>query len=183
MLDEPRHRAARPGILAERDELVVVDRRAARPRWSSRAGRRRPRHRCPASTRARSPRLGDRAELRSGSSVSSETLTAASPAARSGTASSASRWPFVVITTCSMPGDARDRGERARRCPWRTVGSPPVSRILRTPSRANTRHDPLDLLERQHRRARLRTSMRSPSSPACSTSNGSCSGPSPRSRR
>jgi hypothetical protein len=64
-------------------------------------------------------------------------LIADTPAAASGAASSRSRWPFDVITTCSMPGSRAIRPASST-IPLRTVGSPPVNRTLRTPSRANS---------------------------------------------
>ena len=90
----------------------------------------------PASTRARSPRPVSAWNLPA-SSVSIEMLIADTPAAASGAASSPRRWPFDVITTCSIPGSAAIRCASST-MPLRTVGSPPVNRILRTPSRANT---------------------------------------------
>ena len=85
-------------------------------------------------------------------SVSRLMLIRRSPAWRNGSASWRSVAPLVVIAT-STPRAARRSTSRGRR--WRTVGSPPVSRIESTPVALD--HQPgqaLDLLERQHLAAR-----------------------------
>ncbi len=74
----------------------------------------------------------------SGTSVSSDTLSEPSPASRSGPTSSSSRWPFVVSATSSIPGVAAASATISTTS-LRSVGSPPVSRIRRTPTEANSR--------------------------------------------
>ena len=60
----------------------------------------------PARTRSSRAARPEIPGSRSGASVSSETLSAPSPASASGPTSSASRWPLVVSATSSMPGVA-----------------------------------------------------------------------------
>ena len=65
-------------------------------------------------------------------------LTPVSPACTRSSAMSASRTPFVVSATDSMPGT--ERISRTSSTTFRRMsGSPPVSRTLRTPSEASAR--------------------------------------------
>ena len=133
VLDEPRRRAARPGVLAERDELVVVH-AAQRDRveLDAQAGGDRG---VDAGEHAREiAAAGERRANRPASSVSIEMLIAESPAARERRAPARrAGGRSIVITTCSMPGHRARSGATRSTMPLRTVGSPPVSRTLRTP--------------------------------------------------
>ena len=132
----------------------------------------------PASTRARSPRAGQRAEP-----IRIERVDRDVDRRQPGRGER--RREVGEQVTVGRHHDLVDPGHRARSgatsstIPLRTVGSPPVSRTLRTPSRANTAHDPLELLEGQHRGARLELDAARRAPRACSRSSGSCSDRSP----
>ena len=70
---------------------------------------------------------------RSGLSVSSEILTRVTPASRSGCANSAIRDPLVVSTRSRNPGSLPN-ASNSHMTFRRRSGSPPVMRILLTPS-------------------------------------------------
>ena len=77
-------------------------------------------------------------EKASSASVSRLMFTPSSPAARSSSARSARRTPFVVRATRSMPSTALISRTRST-MPRRRSGSPPVRRTLRMPSCARAR--------------------------------------------
>ena len=91
----------------------------------------------PCSTAANSP-VRVRALNFSASRVSSEMLTRRTPAARSGLARRGSCEPLVVIATSRTPGRAA-KFSHSRTTPFRTSGSPPLTRILSTPRRTKAR--------------------------------------------
>ncbi len=66
--------------------------------------------------------------------MSSETFRDSTPASRSGRASSSSRCPLVESATSSIPGVAFASAAMATTS-LRRVGSPPVMRMRRIPSR------------------------------------------------
>lgn len=91
----------------------------------------------PSSTRAKNGRRVSSVK-EAALSVSRLMLTPVSPACTRSSAMSASRTPFVVSATDSMPGT--ERISRTSSTTFRRMsGSPPVSRTLRTPSEASAR--------------------------------------------
>ena len=74
------------------------------------------------------------ARKRSSFSVSRLMLRRVTSASRSAAACSASRLPFVVTHSSSTPGISASIRQKST-APRRTSGSPPVTRILRTPQR------------------------------------------------
>ena len=123
---------------------------------------------------------------RSGSSVSRWTFTRRSPARRSGGRARGSRMPFVVIARSRDAG----RSPRARATissrSARSVGSPPVRRIFRKPTRDRRRGHRLDLVGGQQRprraEARARRAACSRRSADCSDRSARCAGSRSRGR-
>lgn len=91
----------------------------------------------PAGTSRRRP-VRVNAPKRSSRRLSRLTLTRARPAAFNGAANCARRAPLVVRASSSSPGRRAMRSTSVVK-PGRTSGSPPVSRIRRTPSATNAR--------------------------------------------
>mmetsp|Transcript_13857 Transcript_13857/g.40160 ORF Transcript_13857/g.40160 Transcript_13857/m.40160 type:complete len:234 (-) Transcript_13857:71-772(-) len=90
-----------------------------------------------ASTRGTPPSRRASAAKRSGRSVSRLTFNAFKPAADSSGSMRASAMPLEVMPTVEMPGRERSRRTTSTRS-RRTVGSPPVKRILLTPPSASS---------------------------------------------